>query len=285
MPLDYDMLMALPPWEVRHAYTKRDTILYALGVGAAIEHPADRDELRHVYEKDLEALPTMAVVLAYPGFWQKEPQYKLDWTRIVHGEQAVEIHNPIPCEGEVRSVVSIDEIFDKGEERGALLYWRRELYDVPTGGHIVTIRQGSFLRGDGGFGGASEGAPVPAKLPERQPDCSIALPTRPDQALIYRLSGDYNPLHVDPDVARAAGFERPLLHGLCTFGVLGRALLKAVGVQASDLARIEGRFSSPVYPGETIRGDFWVEGKTVRFRGVVTERDKVVFNNGLAGLR
>ena len=115
MPLDYDMLMALPPWEVRHAYTKRDTILYALGVGAAIEHPADRDELRHVYEKALEALPTMAVVLAYPGFWQKEPQYKLDWTRIVHGEQAVEIHNPIPCEGEGRSVVSIDEIFDKGE--------------------------------------------------------------------------------------------------------------------------------------------------------------------------
>lgn len=285
MPLDYEMLMRLPHREIRHVYTKRDTILYALGVGAANEDPLDSSELRYVYEEGLEALPTMAVVLAYPGFWQKEPQYKLDWTRIVHGEQAIQIHRPLPCEGEVHGIVTVDEIFDKGAEKGALLYWRRELYDGPTGDHLATIRQGSFLRGDGGFGGTSEGAPVPLPLPDRAPDCSIVLPTRRDQALIYRLSGDYNPLHADPQVARAAGFERPILHGLCTFGVLGRALLRAVEVPPGGVERMEGRFSSPVYPGETIRADFWLDGKSVQFRGVSVERQTIIFNNGLAGLR
>jgi acyl dehydratase len=285
MPLDYDMLMSLRPWETRHPYARRDTILYALGVGAGAENPSDPDELLYVYEEGLEALPTMAVVLGYPGFWQKEPQYKLDWRRIVHADQAVQFHQPLPVEGEVRSLISIDAIYDKGADKGALLYWRRELFDTANGSHLATIRQGSFLRGDGGFGGSPDGAPLPAALPVRAPDRSVALPTRPEQALIYRLSGDYNPLHADPAVAAAAGFDRPILHGLCTFGLLCRALLKATGAKASALASMGGRFSSPVFPGETIRADIWMEDDAVRFRGVVTENERTIFNNGQAIFR
>jgi hypothetical protein len=169
MPLDPYRLMSLPPWEVRHAYSKRDTMLYALGIGVGGDDALDPEELRYVYEEGLEALPTMAVVLAYPGFWQKEPKYGLDWRRIVHADQSIQIHRPLPCEGQVRSTITIDEIFDKGADKGALLYWRRELFDASSGDHLATIRQGSFLRGDGGFGGKSEGAPVPEALPERAP--------------------------------------------------------------------------------------------------------------------
>ncbi len=279
MPLDYDRLMSLPPMEVRHSYTARDTILYALGVGAG----ADPQDLPYVFEEGLVALPTMAVVLAYPGFWQKEPRYGIDWRRVLHGEQAITVHAPLPVEGAVVGVLRIEAIYDKGADKGALLYSAREIHDEATGVHLATVRQGSFLRGDGGFGGTGEGAPVPHPVPAGPPDLSIALPTRPEQALIYRLSGDDNPLHADPAVAASAGFERPILHGLCTYGVVGRALIRALGGPSTRLARMDARFSRPVYPGETLRTDIWrqPDGRAA-FQATVVERDQVVLTNGYA---
>lgn len=274
MPLDYDRLMALPPWEIRAEHSKRDTMLYALGAGAGIEE----DELDFVYEPRLQALPSMAAVLVHPGFWQKEPEYGLTWQKLLHGEQWLEIHRPIPVEGSLIGEMRIEEIYDKGADKGALLLWRRQISDAATGAAIATVRGSSFLRADGGFGGSSQGAPAPHPIPERAPDRAITLSTRPEQALIYRLSGDYNPLHADPEAARAAGFDRPILHGLCSYAVACRAIVKlCCGGDASRLRALDVRFSAPVYPGETLRVDIWDEGA---FQVAVVERGVVAIGNG-----
>jgi len=284
MALDYDYLMGLPPMETRHVFTIRDTILYALGVGAASEAPTDPSELQFVYEDGLKALPTMAVVLTYPGFWAKDPKYGLTWQKVLHGEQYVELHKTLPVEGTLRGVTSFDEIYDKGADKGAVLYSRRKVYDEASGDHIATVRQSTFLRGDGGFGGTSEGAPKPHPMPDRAPDITVRVPTRIDQALLYRLSGDYNPLHADPKVAKEAGFPAPILHGLATYGVAGRAVLKAVcDNQPERLRKLDVRFSSPVFPGETLDVDIWREGEgRAAYRARAVERNVVVLQNGLA---
>jgi acyl dehydratase len=274
VPLDYDMLMALPPWEIRQDYGRRDTMLYALGAGAGIAP----DELDLVYEPTLQALPSMAVVLAYPGFWQKDPRYGLTWQKLLHGEQWLRIHRPIPVEGAVTGTMRIEEIYDKGADRGALLLWRREIADAETGEAIATVRGSSFLRADGGFGGTATGAPAPRPIPDRTPDRVVELATRPEQALIYRLSGDYNPLHADPEVARAAGFDRPILHGLCSYAVACRAIVKlCCAGDGTRLRAFDVRFSAPVYPGETLRVEIWDEGA---FRVIVAERGITAINNG-----
>lgn len=275
MPLDYDMLMDLPSWEVHQQYSKRDTMLYALGAGAGIEP----GELGFVYEANLQALPSMAVVLTYPGFWQNDPKYGFTWQKLLHGEQRLRLHRPIPVEGALIGEMKIEEIYDKGADRGALLLWRREIRDAGSGEAIATVRSTSFLRADGGFGGKADGAPAPHTLPQRPPDESVALATRPEQALIYRLSGDYNPLHADPHAARAAGFDRPILHGLCTYAVACRAIVMGpCGGDARRLRALDVRFSAPVYPGETLRIDLWKEERA--FRATAIERGTVVLNNG-----
>lgn len=281
MPLDYDRLMALPPIETTHELTVKDTILYALGVGVGAEDPTDAGELQYVYEEGLKALPTMAVVLTYPGFWQKDPKYGMTWQKILHGEQSIELHKPLSVSGRFRGVTTIDEFFDKGAEKGALMLASRRIYNE-AGDHIATTRQVSFLRGDGGFGGKSDGAPKPHALPERTPDLSARVSSPKNQALLYRLSGDYNPLHVDPKVAKQGGFDRPILHGLGTYGAVGRALVKALCEdQPERLRRMDVRFSSPVYPGEVFEIDIWREaaGKA-SFRVRVAARDAVVLQNG-----
>ncbi|MGE5501374.1 MAG: MaoC/PaaZ C-terminal domain-containing protein [Ignavibacteriales bacterium] len=282
MALDYDYLMSLPPIETRHVFSVRDTILYALGVGAGLDAPTDPHELQFVYEEGLKALPTMAVVLAYPGFWAKDPKYGLDWRRVLHGEQSIELHRPLPVAGELRGLTTIDAIFDKGADKGAVLYSSRRIEDVASGELVATVRHSSFLRGDGGFGGRAEGAPKPHPIPERAPDMVLQMKTRPEQALIYRLSGDYNPLHIDPEVARQAGFGAPILHGLASYGVVGRAVLRALtGGDPGRLRRYDVRFSSPVFPGETLEVALWREGAG---RGAlaarVVERDVRVLQNG-----
>lgn len=276
MALDPDRLLSRPPIETRHTYTTRDTMLYALGVGA--------DDLRFTYEKQLQALPTMATVLAYPGFFWRNPDYGVDWTKVLHGETAVTLAGPLPIEGEVIGRTRVDDVFDKGAEKGAIVLSSRMIEDR-AGNHLATIRNTLFLRGDGGFGGKADGAPRPRSLPDdRPPDHLVALPTLPVQALIYRLSGDYNPLHVDPQVASAAGFARPILHGLCTYGIAGRAILAELcGNEPSRLRRLDVRFSSPVYPGETIRTEIWRDGDgRAAFRATAVERGLVVLNNGYA---
>lgn len=275
MPLDYDHIMALPPLETEHVVTERDTILYALGVGAT--------NLRHVYETGLEALPTMAVVLAYPGFFAKRPEYGLTWQKLLHGEQSIELHRPLSATGRFIGRTTIDEIYDKGADKGAIMIARRTIVDAESGELVATSRAASFLRGDGGFGSRADGgSPRPHPLPERGPDATLSLPTRPDQAVLYRLSGDYNPLHIDPAVAKAGGFDRPILHGLCTYGVVGRALLQALcGNEATRFKRMDARFSSPVFPGETIRTEIWREGEgRAAFRAFAEEREQLVMTNG-----
>jgi acyl dehydratase len=273
--IDRDALLAMPPIVIRHRVRPRDCILYALGVG--------EEALPFVYEAGLKVLPTMAVVLGYPGFFWQEPRFGANWRRILHGEQFLELHAPLPTDGEVVGETRIIEIWDKGPDKGAIALHRRTIRD--SDGKLLAVASGtSFLRGDGGCGGPSIGQPKPHPLPDRAPDRTVTLPTSPGQALLYRLSGDLNPLHIDPAVAAAAGFERPILHGLATYGVVGRALLGALAEwEPSRIRRLDARFSAPVYPGETIATDIWHEGSgKAAFRARVVERDLVVLTNGYA---
>lgn len=284
MPFDYDRLINLRR-NLEQTYTICDTILYALGVGAGIDADSPA-KLRFVYEQDLQALPTMSTVLAGPGFWQREEQFGIEWQKILHGEQSVLMHKPLPVKGEVTAELTIDAIYDKGEGKGAVLYSTRKLYEKTSGDLLATVRQGSFLRGNGGQGGLKDGAPKPHLLPtDRAPDVSIAFDTRPEQALIYRLSGDYNPLHADPAVATAVGFKGPILHGLAAYGLICRAILAGLcDHDGARLKRLDVRFSSPVYPGETITTDIWRDGAgKASFRARISGRDDVVIiNNGYA---
>lgn len=284
MTLDYDRLMGLPPIESAQTLQVRDTILYALGVGVGVEAPADPQELQYVYELGLKALPTLAVVLAHPGFWAREPQYGLTWQKLLHGEQTLTLHAPLPVEGRFAGVTTIDEVFDKGAEKGAVLYASRKIYAEASGDLLATVGQSMFLRADGGFGGRTLGAPTPHPTPDRAADETALIRGRPDQALLYRLSGDYNPLHIEPAVARQAGFSSPILHGLAAYGMVGRQLVRLLCADAPErLKRLDVRFSSPVYPGETLSIDLWREDPgRAAFRVRVVERDIVVQQNGYA---
>ena len=286
MAIDYQKLKNWPFRPIEHAYAEKDSILYALGLGFGAD-PTDRKQLDFVYEDGLKALPTMAVVLAYPGFWLKDPATGVDWKKVLHGEQGLKVHEPLAAAGTVVGTTGIDELIDKGPGKGALLYSTREIRDKASGKLLAEVTSCGFLRGDGGFGGPTGSPPTPKAIPERAPDAATEIATLPQAALIYRLSGDFNPLHADPEVARAAGFAKPILHGLCTYGVAGHALLKLVcGYDPARLKRMDVRFSAPVYPGETIRTEVWGEGDgRFAFRCVALERNAVVLNNGYAELR
>jgi len=276
--------------DIVQTYVERDTMLYALGIGFGHD-PLDERQLQYVYEKNLKALPTMAAVLGYPGFWVKEPDTGIDWVRILHGEQSIRIHKPLPVAGTVVGKLHLKAIVDKGKDRGALLLQEREVFDRNSGELLATVDSLSFARGDGGFSelegngpkGGDSPPPVPPATPDAPPDIVCDLPTLPQAALIYRLSGDYNPLHAEPAVATAANFPRPILHGLATYGVAGHAILKTCcGYDARRLKSLSVRFSAPVYPGETIRTEIWNKGKRVQFRARVLERDIVVLSHGVA---
>jgi acyl dehydratase len=264
--------------EVRQRVTKREAILYALGVGLG-QDPMDSRQLDFVdHHRDLKVLPSMAVVLGFPGFWLGNPASGVDAVKLVHGEQSIELHAPLPVEGEIIGRTKVTGLVDKGPGKGALLFSEKRLTDAATGSLLAITRSTTFLRGDGGFGGPAGPVPTPHAMPERAPDVTIDLPTRPEQALLYRLNGDDNPLHADPALAAKAWFPRPILHGLCTFGVVGHALLRGLlNYDASRLRSMAARFTAPVYPGETIRTEIWNDGS---FRARVVERDVIVINNG-----
>ncbi len=282
MAIVYDKLMDLEVPEVEHRYTKRDTMLYALGLGLGAD-PLDEAQLAFVYEENLKMLPTMPVVLGYPGNWARAMNTGINYLKVVHGEQTLTIHKLPPAEGTLLGRTRVTGLVDKGKDKGALIYTERKVVDQATGELLCTLQSTTFARGDGGYGGPSSPVREPRELPGGAPDLACELPTLPQAALIYRLSGDYNPLHANPKTARAAGFPRPILHGLGTFGVAGHALLKTLcAYDPQRLKRMEARFSSPVYPGEVIRTEMWRRGKEAFFRARVMERDVIVLNNGYA---
>lgn len=282
MPLDPEKLLTLKIPDVEHSYGPKDCMLYALGLGLGRD-PLNADELAFVYEKNLKVLPTFAVMLGYAAYWLRRPELGVTWTGVVHGEHGFTLNEPLKPQGTVIGRTRILDVVDKGAGKGALVYSERAIFDKASGRPLAALRQTTYCRADGGFGGAKRETPSPHALPDRAPDGTCDLLTRPEMALIYRLSGDLNPLHVDPEFARAAGFPRPVLHGLATFGVAGHALLKVVcGYDPARLTAMAGRFSAPVYPGETIRTEFWRDGGVVSFRARVMERDVIAIDHGRA---
>jgi acyl dehydratase len=280
MAFTYDSLMSYPIPEVRRRLTPRDAVFYALSVGFG-QDPLDARQLDFVdADRALRAVPTQSVVLAHPGFWVADPRTGIDALRVVHGEQGIVMHRPLPVEGEVIGRTRITGLVDKGAGRGALMYSQKEVFDAATGDLLATTRSTTFLRGDGGFGGPPGPVEAPHVLPDTPPDIVVAMPTRAEQALYYRLNGDDNPLHADPVIAAKAGFPRPILHGLCTLGIVGHALLRTLGdYDDARFRELAMRFSAPVYPGETIEVEIWNNGS---FRARAVERNVVVVNNGYA---
>jgi acyl dehydratase len=286
MALNYDKLINFNVPEVEQRITKRDTMLYALGVGLGAD-PCDVDQLKFVYEEDLQALPTMAIVLGYAGPWaSRQPELGVTGTHTVHGEQGLRIAKALPVEGEVIGKTRVTGVIDKGQGKGALLMTENTVREKATGDLICALTSTTFCRADGGFNGPTGPVKAPHPVPQGTPEFVCDLPTLPQAALIYRLSGDYNPLHADPAHARKVGFKSPILHGRCTFGVVGHALLKTMcGYDPRRFVAMEGRFSSPVYPGETIRTEMWRDGGVVSFRATVPARGVTVLNNGRAEIQ
>ncbi|HJZ34614.1 MAG TPA: MaoC/PaaZ C-terminal domain-containing protein [Hyphomicrobiaceae bacterium] len=284
MPFDPHKLINWSFPDIEHSYSEKDTMLYALGLGCGSD-PSQPGELKYVYEHGLVALPTMAVVLAYPGNWLESKESTADYSKVLHGEQYLTVHRPLAPAATVVGRTRVTNVLDKGKDKGAVLYAERQILDKASGAPIATMTSAAMLRGDGGFGGKPGPQPQPHPLPATAPALSLDIKVAANAALIYRLSGDRNPLHADPVAAAKGGFKTPILHGLCSYGVAGRAIIKACcDEDPSRLKGLQVRFSAPVFPGETIRTEMWPDGTRVAFRARVVERNVVVLNNGLATL-
>lgn len=280
MPIDLAKALELKSEDQRFAYGARETMLYALGVGMGAD-PMDARELPFVYENGLKALPTLSTVVAWGA--GLTGQTGINYLMVVHGEQRLTVHKPMPVDAEIAADWRLTDIVDKGAGKGAVLWGETTLKLRATGEKLVTLHSATFARGDGGFGGPNAGGPPVHEVPARAPDAECALTTRPDQALLYRLSGDRNPLHADPNVAKMAGFDRPILHGLCTYGICCRAVLQTYAdYEPARIKAFDVRFSSPVFPGETIVTRMWKDGSTISFEARVAERDVTVIKNGRA---
>lgn len=282
MITSYDALMKVER-RSRISWNERDAIIYALGLGMPSD-PLDERELRFVYEKRLSVLPTLAAAFAVDLTAARISG--INYEQTLHGEQAVTLHKPIPTCGEAEVLSRVVGAWDKGEGRGAVIRDHAELFLLGEDRPFATVVSTGFARADGGFGGPRDGQPTPHPTPDRAPDASIILPTSRNQALLYRMAGDVNPLHVDPQTARDAGFAQPILHGLCSYGICQRAVLAAYcDFDVAALDHIEVRFRNVVYPGESLRVDLWRDGDVVSFAATVVERDILAISNGKALLR
>ena len=284
--LNYDKVRHWESQDIEQVLQPKDAMLYALGVGLG-QDPMDRGQLKFTTEKHLEVLPTMAAVLTYPGFWMRDaPGVGIDVVRLVHGEQSVFLHHPLPAQGVLKGRSRVTRVVDKGPGKGALVHVEKVIRDASSDQLLATCEAVVFCRGDGGFsaqGDGDEPAPPLKATPDATPDAVLEFQTRPEMALIYRLSGDYNPLHCDPDVATQAGFAQPILHGLATYGVAGHLLLKAFcDNDPARLKSLRARFSAPTFPGDLIRLECWRSGEEVAFRAVVPARQAVVLSHGSA---
>lgn len=270
MTIRPDLILTLEFPEVRQAYAKRDTILYALGVGLGRD-PLDLADLDYLLEDRLRALPSFAVTLGAVGMWIREPRFGVDFAKLVHYEQAATFHAPLPPAAEIVGRARVASVRDRGEGRGAIVTVEREIRDAASEMLFCALTQTLLLRADGGFGGAPP-PHVASRIPEREPDARASFVTEPRAALIYRLSGDWNPLHSDPEAGRRAGFDRPILHGLASYAIAGVAVARACGLAPERITGLDCRFSGVVFPGDTLDFKIWREPGGAAFQGFVGER-------------
>lgn len=275
MPIDPAVAVGATLPESQFSWTTSDVLLYHLAIGAG-SPPTDARELRYAYEQDLQVLPTFAVVVptlnvteppkvSYPGV-------EIELVKVVHGSQRVDVHRPLPVEGKARATARVMNVYDKGS--AAVIVVETQVSDL-DGQPLWTNTSSIFARGEGGFGG-DRGPSSRTELPDREPDVVIDTPTLPQQALWYRLLGDRNPLHADPQFAAAAGFPAPILHGLATYGIVAKALTDTLlDGDAARVASFGVRFAGVVYPGETLRTRAWRDGRGDRYlvSTTVLERD------------
>ena len=265
-------------------YDDRDTMLYALSLGAGAS-PYETSDLNFVYEQNLLALPTMSASLAHPGAWMAAPKFDVSMVKLLHAEQRTTFFKAIPPSGTIRAEYEVSAIVDKGEAKGSLMYFDKNLYDN-NNELLCTVKSCYLLRADGGCGNFGT-----------QPEALTNTPTSPAEyinevkideraALFYRLNGDRNPLHIDPEVSKKAGFSKPIIHGLCVYGICGLALTRQLlDSDPSKMASLGLRFSAPAYPGETLIIEAWRVEAGIAFRATAKERQLVVINNGFLGLR
>jgi acyl dehydratase len=281
MSARYDELMALKSLGQTYAYTDRDVMLYAYGIGMGAD-PMDDKELAFVNEayftaRPLKVVPTFASVAA----WGAGPgEMKLNRLLVVDGERDITFHKPMPVAANITADSSVLGVYDKGKDKGVVIRHKTVLKDE-RGAELATLVASRFARGDGGFGGPTEGQPEAHVMPARAPDKTVDITTRPDQALVYRLCGDRNPLHSDPEFAKRGGFPKPILHGMCTYGITCRGVLQTYADYDPSAFKQHGvRFSSPVYPGETVSMDLWKDGNVVSFEAKVKQRGVTVIKSG-----
>ena len=283
MPIDPSQALGFETGTSEYSYTKDDVILYHLGVGAGV--PAtDSNELEYTYEKELKVLPSFGVIPTFGsmGSLGAVPGLEFNFAMLLHGEQDIIVHQPIPSEATITNSGKVAEIWDKG--KAALLVMQVDTKD-DAGKPLFTNRFSLFLRGEGGFGGES-GPKVGNQAPEREPDGVIEQATLDQQALLYRLSGDKNPLHADPEFAKMAGFDRPIIHGLCSYGVVCKAIVDHVlGGDVSQVARYQARFAGVGFPGETYKISYWKEGDRILIAAHSKERETPIITNAAITVR
>ncbi|ODM72138.1 MaoC/PaaZ C-terminal domain-containing protein [Bradyrhizobium elkanii] len=288
MAINYEQLMVMKSLGQKFSYDDREVMLYAYGIGMGAD-PIDEKELAFVNEaaatpRPLKVVPTFASVAA----WGAEPgdvgEMNLTRAMVLDGERDITFHKPLPTAAHITADSSVLAVYDKGKDKGAVIHLQT-VVKIRDGEQLATVMASWFARGDGGFGGPSADQPAAHRVPSRAPDRVVDISTRPDQGLVYRLCGDRNPLHSDPEYARRAGFRRPILHGLCTYGITCRGVLQTYAdYDPSAFKRHAARFSSAVYPGETVTLEMWKDGHVISFEAKVKARGVTVIKNGMTVL-